>query len=62
MRVILIGGKARSGKDTFADFLIDDLEKKERKYVKFKLVNILSIMLLSILAGMEEKRLNHVIY
>lgn len=36
MRVILIGGKARSGKDTFADFLIDDLEKKGKKVCKIQ--------------------------
>lgn len=34
MRIILIGGKARSGKDTLADFLIEELEKKERKVCK----------------------------
>lgn len=34
MKIILIGGKARSGKDTLADFIIEELEKKERKVCK----------------------------
>ena len=36
MRVILIGGKARSGKDTLADLLIDALEKQGKKVCKIQ--------------------------
>ena len=31
MQIILIGGKARSGKDTIADFMSDLLEKEGKK-------------------------------
>lgn len=36
MQVILIGGKARSGKDTLADFLIEELEKQGKKVCKIQ--------------------------
>lgn len=36
MQVILIGGKARSGKDTIADFLIQELEKKGKKVCRIQ--------------------------
>ena len=36
MRVILIGGKARSGKDTLADLLIETLEKQGKKVCKIQ--------------------------
>lgn len=36
MKIILIGGKARSGKDTIADFLIEDLEKQGKKPCKIQ--------------------------
>lgn len=37
MKVILIGGKARSGKDTIADFMIEDLEKMGKKPCKIQI-------------------------
>ena len=36
MQVILIGGKARSGKDTLADFLTENLEKQGKKVFKIQ--------------------------
>lgn len=36
MQVILIGGKARSGKDTLADFLTENLEKQGKKVCKIQ--------------------------
>ena len=36
MKIILIGGKARSGKDTLADFMIKDLESKNKKVCKIQ--------------------------
>lgn len=36
MQVILIGGKARSGKDTLADYLYEELEKMGRKPCKIQ--------------------------
>lgn len=36
MKVILIAGKARVGKDTFADYLCDELEKNNKKPVKIQ--------------------------
>ena len=36
MKIILIGGKARSGKDTLADFMIEDLENKNKKVCKIQ--------------------------
>lgn len=37
MQVIMIGGKARSGKDTIADFMIDELEKLGKKPCKIQI-------------------------
>ncbi len=36
MQIILIGGKARSGKDTLADYLVCDLEKENKKPCKMQ--------------------------
>ena len=36
MRIILIGGKARSGKDTIGDFIIEQLESKNKKVCKIQ--------------------------
>lgn len=37
MQIIMIGGKARSGKDTIADFMIEDLEKLGKKVCKIQI-------------------------
>lgn len=37
MQIILIGGKARSGKDTIADFMSDLLEKEGKKVCKIQI-------------------------
>lgn len=37
MQIIMISGKARSGKDTLADFLIKHLEKKNKKICKIQI-------------------------
>ena len=37
MKIIMISGKARSGKDTLADFLIKDLEEKNKKVCKVQI-------------------------
>jgi len=37
MQIILIGGKARSGKDTIADFMYDLLEKEGKKVCKIQI-------------------------
>ena len=37
MQIIMICGKARSGKDTLADFLIKDLEEKKLKPCKVQI-------------------------
>ena len=37
MQVILIGGKARSGKDTIADFMYDILEQEGKKVCKIQI-------------------------
>ena len=39
MQIILIGGKARSGKDTIADFMSDLLEKEGKKVCKIILIS-----------------------
>ena len=36
MQIILIGGKARSGKDTIADIIIKDLEEKGKKVCRIQ--------------------------
>lgn len=37
MKIVLIGGKARVGKDTFADYLYEELEKNGKKPVKMQI-------------------------
>lgn len=37
MKLILIGGRARSGKDTFADYLYDELVKEDKKVCKIQI-------------------------